>query len=624
MIKQDHNMSEIMPIIIASSSDLDSSVMITGVNEFNSRRRRGATMRMNREGVELMCNQSVVEYIEEDQMINMTSPTSLWHLDRIDQSDLPLNGQYGSPGNGTGVDIYIFDTGIRFDHNEFEDRVLPTFYDPVDLITGSSQQGRDCQGHGTHVAALAAGKTFGVAKDATLYSIRVLSCSGSGSFANVILGLNHVIGEKIAQGDRKIIVSMSLRGPISRSVGETIKDATDEGILVVVAAGNDFSDACRFSPGASPDALTVGGSQRQDELYLRLFDGTNYGSCVDIFAPGEDITSAGLSRPDAMATFSGTSQATPLVSGAAAIYWSINSDATAQDIRDDLISTCTRDKLRINQVVPLSFQDTSPNCLLHINPDYLQPQEPQPYQVFYSVSPTQLQNLIEEMGKTSYALTYIDRYQYNSSLHYSLIFKYMAEVEFQTLMFTKLGQLKDASSNLLQPQYQLTLLYDMDSTEYIAVFQKTDLLYSQIYSATNKRHNETYHYQSENNTLISTTVALNQNNRTRYSSVYVEGKLATEHFPSVSMSDLQETITTQYNNKFYLTHFTTISTNPPTYSLVFQQMTRRRRRYMVLTDIGPGEIEETINTQIENGSIPFVITGLDTSDGLKYVFSFEL
>ena len=124
---------------------------------------------------------------------------------------------------------------------------MPTFYDPVDLITGSSQQGRDCQGHGTHVAALAAGKTFGVAKDATLYSIRVLSCSGSGSFANVILGLNHVIGEKIAQGDRKIIVSMSLRGPISQSVGETIKDATDEGILVVVAAGNDFSDACRYA-----------------------------------------------------------------------------------------------------------------------------------------------------------------------------------------------------------------------------------------------------------------------------------------------------------------------------------------------------------------------------------------
>jgi len=179
-----------------------------------------------------------------------------------------------------------------------------------------------------------------------------------------------------------------------------------------------------------------------------------------------------------MATFSGTSQATPLVSGAAAVYWSINSDATAQDIREDLISTCTRDKLKINLVVPSRFRDTSPNCLLRINSDYLQPQKPQSYQVFYTVSPMQLQSLIEEMERNSYVLTYIDRYQYNSSIHYSLIFKYMAAVEFQTLMFTKLGQLKDKSSDLLQSQYQLTLLYDEDSTKYIAVFQKTDLSYS--------------------------------------------------------------------------------------------------------------------------------------------------
>ena len=139
-------------------------------------------------------------------------------------------------------------TGIRSDHNEFEDRVSQTYYDPVDLMTGSNQQGRDCQGHGTHVAALAAGKTFGVAKNATLHSMRVLGCSGTGSFANVILGLSHVmqVAEMNSEEDKKIIVSMSLRGPISRSVDEEIKYATDDGILVVVAAGNDFTDACRF------------------------------------------------------------------------------------------------------------------------------------------------------------------------------------------------------------------------------------------------------------------------------------------------------------------------------------------------------------------------------------------
>lgn len=112
-------------------------------------------------------------------------------------------------------------------------------------MTDTSQQGRDCHGHGTHVAALAAGKTFGAAKGATLYSMRVLSCSGLGSFVNVILGLNHVIGEQIAHRDRKIIVSMSLRGPFSQAMDDAIRDATEEGILVVVAAGNDFGDACK-------------------------------------------------------------------------------------------------------------------------------------------------------------------------------------------------------------------------------------------------------------------------------------------------------------------------------------------------------------------------------------------
>jgi len=141
--------------------------------------------------------------------------------------------------------LSIHSTGINYDHNEFEGRAKYDLYDPQDELFGSNQQGRDCQGHGTHVAALAAGKTFGAAKGATLYSIRVLSCSGSGSFVNVILGLNHVIGRQITQNNRRIIVSMSLRGPFSQAMDEAIKDATEEGILVVVAAGNDFSDACK-------------------------------------------------------------------------------------------------------------------------------------------------------------------------------------------------------------------------------------------------------------------------------------------------------------------------------------------------------------------------------------------
>ena len=143
------------------------------------------------------------------------------------------------------VPLTICFAGINFDHNEFEGRAKYDFYDPTDEMFETNQQGKDCHGHGTHVAALAAGKTFGAAKEATVYSMRVLDCSGLGSFVSVILGLNHVIKQQMTQRDRKLIVNMSLRGPFSQAVNDAIRAATEEGILVVVAAGNDFSDACK-------------------------------------------------------------------------------------------------------------------------------------------------------------------------------------------------------------------------------------------------------------------------------------------------------------------------------------------------------------------------------------------
>ena len=132
--------------------------------------------------------------------------------------------------------------GIDYDHNDFEGRAKYESYDPIDESSGSNLQGKDCHSHGTHVAALAGGKTFGAAKAATLYSMRVLGCNGAGSFVSVILGLYRVVREQMV---RKIIVNMSLRGPFSRAVNDASKDATEEGILVVVAAGNDFDDACK-------------------------------------------------------------------------------------------------------------------------------------------------------------------------------------------------------------------------------------------------------------------------------------------------------------------------------------------------------------------------------------------
>ena len=135
--------------------------------------------------------------------------------------------------------------GINYDHEEFQGRARYDYFDPVDINSNSNKQGMDCHGHGTHVAALVAGKTYGVAKGATVYSMRVLSCSGAGSFINVLLGINHVIEQQINNRTRRIIINMSLRGPFSQAIDDAISDATEQGILVVVAAGNDFQDACR-------------------------------------------------------------------------------------------------------------------------------------------------------------------------------------------------------------------------------------------------------------------------------------------------------------------------------------------------------------------------------------------
>ncbi|XP_065908767.1 aqualysin-1-like [Dysidea avara] len=316
-----------------------------------------------------MCQQSDVEYIEEDQMAKAAGWTSQWHLDRIDQYDLPLDGQYSPINNGAGVDIYVLDTGIRYDHEEFEGRAKYDSFDPIDNTTGSSQQGRDCNGHGTHVAGLVAGRTFGAAKGATVYGTRVLDCNGSGPYSTIILGINHVIGVKSASR-RRIIINMSIGGPPSQAVDDAVAAANDAGILVVVSAGNEFTDACTKTPAASPVALTVGGTRQGDNLYNLPNDGTNYGSCVDIFAPGQDIRSAGLSSRTAVATYSGTSQAAPLVSGVAAIYWNEDRWATPQQIKDAIISSCTLFRLNLYEIESFTLRFDTPNCLLNVHPDF--------------------------------------------------------------------------------------------------------------------------------------------------------------------------------------------------------------------------------------------------------------
>ena len=249
-----------------------------------------------------------------------TQGCATWGLDRIDQRALPLDTHFTPAGTGSGVTAYIVDTGMLMTHTEFTGRVRAG-YDEVD----NDSDPTDCNGHGTHVAGTVGGTTYGVAKSVSLVPIRVLDCSGSGSTAGVIAGINWAITDHVSG---PAVLSMSLGGGSSKSMDDAVAAAVADGITVVVAAGNSNTDACTSSPAEEPTAITVAASDSSDARASF----SNYGSCVDIFAPGVSITSSWYSSTTATAVLSGTSMATPHVSGAAAVYLALHPTATPAQV----------------------------------------------------------------------------------------------------------------------------------------------------------------------------------------------------------------------------------------------------------------------------------------------------
>jgi subtilisin family serine protease len=287
-----------------------------------------------------------VEYIEADQVVTLdaTQSPATWGLDRIDQSNLPLSNSYTYNFTGAGVTAYIIDTGIRFSHNDFGGRAV-SGYDAVD---GGSAD--DCHGHGTHVAGTVGGSTYGVAKGVSLVGVRVLNCSGSGTTSGVIAGIdwvtsNHTTGKAVA--------NMSLGGGASTSIDNAVKNSIADGVVYAIAAGNSNRDACRYSPARVPEAITVGATTSTDARASY----SNYGSCLDLFAPGSSITSAWYTSNTATNTISGTSMATPHVAGVAALYLE-GHNATPQQVRDAIVGTATAG-------VVTSPGRNSPNLLLY-------------------------------------------------------------------------------------------------------------------------------------------------------------------------------------------------------------------------------------------------------------------
>ncbi len=278
-----------------------------------------------------------VAYIEADATVHIAddqaNPPS-WGLDRIDQRDLPLDDNYHYDADGSGVTAYIIDTGINFGHNDFGGRAVSGF----DAIDGGSAD--DCHGHGTHVAGTVGGTSFGVAKDVTLVGVRVLNCNGSGTTSQVVAGIDWVTDDHDA--GEAAVANMSLGGGADSVLDDAVRNSIADGVTYAIAAGNgNFLgipvDACTVSPARVAEAITVGATQISDARASF----SNYGTCLDIFAPGVDITSAWIGSPTATNTISGTSMATPHVAGGAALYLEGSPSASPAQVRNALVDAAT-------------------------------------------------------------------------------------------------------------------------------------------------------------------------------------------------------------------------------------------------------------------------------------------
>ena len=275
-----------------------------------------------------------IAYIEEDGVVSIdaTQNNATWGLDRTDQRDRPLNGTYVYNTTASNVYTYIIDTGVRSTHNDFGGRVSGG-YTAISDGTGPN----DCNGHGTHVAGTVAGSTWGIAKGARIVPIRVLGCNGSGTNSGVVAGMDWVASNHV----KPAVANMSLGGGASTATDSAVTRMRNAGVTVVVAAGNDNSNACNYSPARSGSAITVGSTASNDSRSSF----SNFGTCVDIFAPGSSITSAWSTSNSATNSISGTSMAAPHVAGVAALYLADNPSASPAQVESAVYNNASTNKL---------------------------------------------------------------------------------------------------------------------------------------------------------------------------------------------------------------------------------------------------------------------------------------
>ncbi|MET9051848.1 S8 family peptidase [Streptomyces rhizosphaericola] len=287
------------------------------------------------EAKRLAADPAVAKVVQNKKFsINATqeNPPS-WGLDRVDQTETAGDNAYNYPDTaGEGVTAYVIDTGVRVTHEDFEGRATSGF-DAVD----NDDDADDGNGHGTHVAGTIAGASHGVAKKAKIVAVRVLDDNGSGTTEQVIAGIDWVA----ANASGPSVANMSLGGGADPALDAAVQKAIAAGVTFGVAAGNESSDAGQVSPARVPEAITVASSTEADEQSSF----SNYGSIVDIYAPGSDITSTWNDSDTGTNTISGTSMATPHVVGAAAVYLAGNPDATPEAVATALTEGATPDAI---------------------------------------------------------------------------------------------------------------------------------------------------------------------------------------------------------------------------------------------------------------------------------------